>query len=78
LRANDREGFLFVINHEAQEPRVAVQLRDLPFEIGEIINLEDAQPVTFTTSEGSVSLDLSVPLGEVRLLNILPEEGTEE
>jgi len=75
VRANDREGFLFVINHEAREPGVTVQLRDLAFEIGQIINLEDARPVAFTNEEGAVVLKLSAPLGEVLLLNILPKGG---
>jgi cytosine/adenosine deaminase-related metal-dependent hydrolase len=75
LRANDREGFLFVINHEAQDPSVKVQLRDLPFKVGEIVNLEDSGPVAFTNNDGTVGLDLSVPLGEVLLLNVRPERG---
>lgn len=77
LRANDREGFLFVINHEAQNPALTVQLRDIAFRTGEIVNLEDSRPVAFTKQEGTVNLDLSVPLGEVLLLNILPEKGPE-
>jgi len=75
LRANDHEAFLFVINHEAREPGATVQLRDLPFPIGGIINLNDAQPVVFTNTDGAVTLDLSVPLGGVSLFNILPKEA---
>ena len=77
LRANDHEGFLFVINHEAREAAVTVHLRDLAFEVGEIVNMENSQPVTFTNNEGTASIDLSVPLGEVMLLNVLPSEGTQ-
>ena len=78
LRANDREGFLFVINHEASEPGATVQLRDMPFKIGQVINLKDAQPVTFTDTDGTVALELSVPVGEVLLLNVLPKKGPEQ
>lgn len=75
LRANEREAFLFVINHESREPGVTVRLRDLPFMIGECVNLDDATPVAFTRNNGTLSLDLSVPMGEVMLLNIRPDKG---
>ena len=71
LRANDREGFLFVINHEAQEPGVTIQLHDLPFRIDSIINLEDARPVAFTRNEETVNITLSVSLGKAALLSLL-------
>ncbi len=74
LRANDHEGFLFVINHEARESGTTVQLRDLPFKIGEIVNLKDSQSVKFTDTDGAAALDLSAPLGEVLLLNVLPKK----
>ncbi|HQH51254.1 MAG TPA: hypothetical protein PKY01_02440 [Candidatus Hydrogenedentes bacterium] len=77
LRANDREGFLFVVNHEAQDSAVTVELRELDFKVGGIVNLADTQPVAFTASEGTVSLNLTVPLGEVLLLNILPRKESE-
>jgi len=74
LRANQREAFLFVINHEAKEPRVTVQLRELPFVPGAIVNLQDATPVAFTSADGRLSLDLSVPLGDVMLLHLDAKE----
>lgn len=70
LRANDREGFLFVINHEAQNSGVTVQLRDLPFQINRVINMEDEQPMTFSRNGETLDIALSVPLGEVALLNL--------
>ncbi|MCC6694293.1 MAG: hypothetical protein IT365_01555 [Candidatus Hydrogenedentes bacterium] len=77
LRANEREGFLFVINHEAQEPAVTVQLRDLAFEIGDVVNLDTSQPVAFQKEDGAVRLDLSVPVGEAALLHVLPHKESD-
>jgi hypothetical protein len=78
LRANDHEAFLFVINHEAKEPGTTVHLRDLSFTIGGIVNLKDAQPVAFMSADGAATLDLSVPVGEALLLNVLPKRGAEQ
>lgn len=78
VRANDREGFLFVINHEAAEPSVKVELRDLPFEIGEVINMAGGEPVPLVEKDGVVTLELSVPVGEVLLLDIQKKKGQEQ
>ena len=73
-RANDREAILFLINHEAADPVVAVELRELPFEIKTVIDFEDDRPVSFVREKETIRLELSVPLGEVRLLHLLPGE----
>ncbi|HOC68959.1 MAG TPA: hypothetical protein PKO23_09120 [Candidatus Hydrogenedentes bacterium] len=72
VRANDREAILFVINHETVASDVTVELRELPFEIKSVLNFEDGRPVSFIGEEERIRLDLSVPLGEVRLLHLLP------
>jgi len=77
LRAGDREGFLFVINHETEEAAVTVQMRNLPFPIGSIVNLADGQSVPYTREGDAARLSLSVPLGEVRLFNVLPKEESQ-
>ena len=77
LRANDHEGFLFVINHEARNPDATIRVRDLEFKIDRVVNLNDNEPLTLAqTPEGTVELDVSVSLGEVLLLHVLP--GKEE
>ena len=73
VRANDREGFLFIINHETQKPDTTVRLADLDFEIGRMVNLADDRPVLFRQKEGLAELTVSAPLGETRLLHILPK-----
>jgi hypothetical protein len=70
VRANAKEGILFVINHEAASPDAVVQLADLGFDIAQIVDLSDGKPVSFTKKEGLTELSVSVPLGETRLLQI--------
>ncbi|MHB8897991.1 MAG: MBL fold metallo-hydrolase, partial [Thermoguttaceae bacterium] len=73
VRANGREGFLFVINHEATVPETTVSLADLPFPVGAVTDLESGQAVTFRPEgQNEIQLDFSVPLGEVRLCRLAP------
>ncbi|MCU0962279.1 MAG: hypothetical protein MUF48_19450 [Pirellulaceae bacterium] len=73
VRANDRQGFLFVINHEAAEPTTTVRVADLPFRVGEVINLEDGQPVAFTRDDAeAIRLTCSVPVGATLLAELKP------
>lgn len=73
LRANDREGFLFVINHESEVPETTVHLADLPLPVGAIVDLASGRNVPFTRgTHDTIKLDFSVPLGEVRLCLLTP------
>ena len=73
VRANEREGFLFIINHEAKAPETTVYLADLPFEIGAVSDLGSGQAVPFTREgQDTIKLDCSVPLGEVVLCLLTP------
>lgn len=73
LRANETEGFLFVINHEAAAPKTVIELRDLAFPIGKLVRLDDDSEVPSAPAPGGVRIEIEVPLGEVRLLHVLPE-----
>ncbi len=73
IRANGREGFLFVINHETMTPETTVRLTDLGFEIGKMVDLADGRQVPFRRNQGVVELTVSVPLGETRLLHVRPK-----
>ena len=70
IRANDSEAFLFIINHEAQDPEATVHVADLDFEIATIVDLNDNRSVPFVRNNGAVELKVSAPLGETRLLRI--------
>ncbi len=75
LRANHREGFLFVINHEASQPETSIRLSALPFSIGRILDLADNAPVAFQQVDGAVELSLSLPTGQTRILSLLPMDA---
>ena len=73
VRANAREGFLFVINHEAAEPSTTVRIAELPFRVGQVINLEDGQPlIAARDGAEAIRLTLSVPLGGTLLAELQP------
>jgi len=74
LRANEREAFLFLINHEAQPPGTTVHIADVPFPIANIIDLDTGQPAAFAQENGNeTKLDASIPTGEVRLYLLTPQ-----
>jgi hypothetical protein len=73
VRANEREGFLLVINHEAREPSTTVRIAELPFRVGEVINLENGQPVAFARDgTEAIRLSVSVPIGGTILAELKP------
>lgn len=71
LRANSKEGYLFVIDHEAESSMTGVQLKDLQFEVKRIVDIATGEPVSFDRAEGAVSLRLEVPMGGTKILRIL-------
>ena len=70
VRANDRHGFLFLINHETKDPTVTVRLADLPLAVTKITDLSTDQPVEFSQKDGIIEIKADVPLGETRILRI--------
>lgn len=72
IRANDYEGFLFVINHESPDDATTVTLQDLDFDIARIVSLEDGEPVPFEMIEKGATLHLTVARDAAALLHVLP------
>lgn len=72
VRAGATDGYLFVINHEAATPTVEIMLRELGFAIGQIVDAADGKPIPFENKQGTVVLNLSVAVGETRLLHVTP------
>ena len=70
VRTGQREGFLFLINHEALRTETEVELADLGFPISTLIDLETDQHVPFESRSGVVNVRQTVPLGETRILHI--------
>ena len=72
LRANAKEGFLFVINHEALSPQTVVSLDGLEFPVARIVDLENGNDVPQTRADGAVRLKVDTALGVTRLFHVLP------
>lgn len=74
LRANDREGFLFVINHEAASDATTVRVGDLPIEIGQIVDLATGQPVSVRDIGGHAEMEVVAGIGQTRLFHVQAKE----
>lgn len=72
LRANDREGFLLVINHEAASADVTIRLAGLPFSMQNVVDLADNSQVPFNPVDATVEMALTVPLGSAKVLALAP------
>jgi hypothetical protein len=78
VRANEKEAFAFVINHEAPNAITDVTLSDLGFEVGEIVDVEWGRPVEFTRDGHQIKFTIlaveGTPTGVTRLLKITPRK----
>jgi hypothetical protein len=72
IRANANEGYLFIINHESNEPGTKVRFAGLGFQVGKMIDIETGKPVAFRSINGVGEFAISVPFGSTRLLKLLP------
>ena len=70
IRKGTSEAYLFVINHEAEGSDVTIHLDGLGFAVKQIVDLEDGHATPFQEQAGALTLDLSVPLGCVKLLKL--------
>jgi len=78
VRGNEKEAFVFVINHESANAITDVTLANLGFEVGEIMDVEWGRTVAFT-KEGDLTrfTILAVegtPTGVTRLLRVTPKK----
>jgi hypothetical protein len=74
LRANSKEGFLFVINHEAASPKTVVSLSGLDFPLARAIDLESTNAVPLGHAERTVTLDVDTSKGITRILHLVPTQ----
>jgi hypothetical protein len=70
IRANSHEGYLFIINHEENQPETLVKLMGLKFIPSQIVNIENELPVTFKNVNKGVELKVSAPLGTTKIFRI--------
>jgi hypothetical protein len=73
VRASAKEGYVFIINHEAERPATSVHIAGLEFRIGKIVDLESGEPIAFSRKDGAVEFTINAALGKTRLLKLLPE-----
>lgn len=72
VRANAREGYVFIINHEAARAGTSVRLADLAFGVGKVVDIASGEELGFVRKEGAVEFDVDAPFGTTRLLKVLP------
>jgi len=72
VRANSSEGYVFIINHEAADPKTTVRLGDLKFRVGRMEDVESGKSVDFKSDGDGVRFRVTVPLGATQLLRIRP------
>jgi hypothetical protein len=76
VRANDKEAFVFVINHESPNAITDITLSDLGFEVGQIMDVEWGRVVPFTKEGNSIKFTVlaveGTPTGITRLLRVTP------
>jgi len=78
VRANNKEAFVFVINHESNNAITDVTLSDLGFEVGEITDVEWGKTVDFTKDGDLTKFTVlaveGTPTGVTRLLRVTPKK----
>ena len=76
VRANNKEAFVFVINHESLNAITDITLSDLGFEVGQIMDVEWGRVVPFTKEGNSIKFTVlaveGTPTGITRLLRVTP------
>jgi hypothetical protein len=77
LRTNGKEGYVFVINHEAGKPETQVRLADLGFRVGRIIDVADEHAIEFQETGGIITFAVAAPQDTPRLLRLLPGSAEE-
>ncbi|HUZ46884.1 MAG TPA: hypothetical protein VMW54_09625 [Terriglobia bacterium] len=75
VRINSKEGYVFVMNHEAESAHTNVRLADLDFTVGEIVDLADEAAVKFNQTDDGLSFNLTVLQEKPRLLRLRPRKA---
>jgi hypothetical protein len=72
VRADSTQGYVFLINHEATDLQVTVQLADLGFRVRHIVDVESAEPARLRSARGAMEFAATVPFGSTRLFRLTP------
>lgn len=72
LRMNDRQGYLFVVNHESEQSHTDITLRSLSGRLSKIIDVETGKPTNFDRmSDGCTQLHCKVGWGKTKLYKLV-------
>jgi len=71
VRANKKEAYVFVINHESGDPGTVVKLADLGFRIRKITDIKTGNQILFSKNKNSVEFSIQSPFGTTRLLKVV-------
>jgi hypothetical protein len=72
VRANSKEGYVFIINHEGTQPQATVHLADLGFRIRRLVDVESGEPVPFSSTRDGIEFSITAAFGSTRLLRVSP------
>ncbi len=75
IRANKKEGYIFIINHESNTEETFVKIGGLAFQPEQIVDIESGKLVSFTQKTGTVEFMINAPFGTTRLLKVLPAKS---
>ena len=70
IRANSKEGYVFVINHEESNPSSVVKLGKMEFLPAKLVDIETGLPVDFIESNGGIEFVVHQPIGRTQILKI--------
>ncbi len=72
IRANSSEGYVFIINHEANDEKAAIQLADLGFQIKRVVDVESGVAIPFRSTRAGIDFTIAAPFASTRLLRVSP------
>ncbi len=70
LRSSDKRGYLFLINHESDDPHCEVTLRQLPGRIATLTDVESGEAIARNNGSDTLRIELKVPFGKTKLIRI--------
>ncbi len=71
LRANQQDGYVLVINHEAEQPGTSVRIENPGFGVKEIFNLTENRKLDFQKTGDAIAFDIEAPRERPQLLRLL-------
>ena len=75
LRANSGNGYLVVINHEAEDPKARVRIADLGFRVMRVDNLTDKLNLKFEWADGGITFDVEAPRERPQLIRLSRQQS---